>query len=161
MYYLKVFIVVLQKLRCLLLSVFIKKHVYTMVYLNWLLYHVHLCPNSNGSPWKNGFSECMQVMLANPHDPYIQRGYRPFEINTCSSISSREYNTEGKLNWALDIRFKHTNTQLHYTYVLRDKEDCLLQTHHSPYRKDIIQYVNKTVCYVCCILDYGPISASI
>ena len=26
--------------------------------------------------------KCMGAMLANPHDPYIQRGYRPFEIDT-------------------------------------------------------------------------------
>ena len=31
-------------------------------------------------PRKRKFSECMGAMLANHHDPYIQRGYRPFVI---------------------------------------------------------------------------------
>ena len=31
-------------------------------------------------PRKRRFSECMGAMLANHHDPYIQRGYRPFVI---------------------------------------------------------------------------------
>ena len=33
-------------------------------------------------PRKCGFSECMGAMLANPHDPHIQRGYRPFVIHS-------------------------------------------------------------------------------
>ena len=31
-------------------------------------------------PRKRGFSECMGAMLANHHDPYIQRGDSPFVI---------------------------------------------------------------------------------
>ena len=30
--------------------------------------------------WVCRFFECMGAMLANLHDPYIQRGYRPFVI---------------------------------------------------------------------------------